>query len=196
MLKAITWCAKCLFLYFLVAVAAIRYSWVFTTPVWQIASQRHWTELNRIAYVLSYFLPIFAIAGFVIGLIPFGRLGKALGDLFRSLVPSASQLPPDSDPVPPILFAWAPVTIAFFIRFITWQSRNSTVLNGHRSSGRVVRFFGTLRAQPTGMLDQRWVSDRFLFTGPMLFLMACALAVVLRHWFTRVRLTPAPTPDE
>ncbi len=190
MLKAITWCAKCLFLYFLVAVAAVRFSWVFTTPAWQLADKMHWTQLNRVSFVLSYFLPIFAAAGFLLGLVPFGKLGKALGDLFRSLFPSAStKLSPEPDAVPPILWAWLPVTLAFLIRFVTWQSRNSTVFNTHRSPGRVERFFGPFYAQTSGLLDEKWITDRFLFTGPMLFLIACAIAALLRYRLTALRKT-------
>jgi len=96
MLKAVTWCAKCLFLYFLVVIVAIRFSWIFTTPVLALATRMHWTQLTRVAFVLSYFLPIFAAAGFLIGLIPWGKLGNALGQLFRSFFPSAStKLVPD-----------------------------------------------------------------------------------------------------
>jgi hypothetical protein len=51
--------------------------------------------------------------------------------------------------------------------------------------GRVARFFGALDAQTPALLDSRWAQDRFLFTGPMLFLMACALAVFIRHKLTR-----------
>jgi hypothetical protein len=190
MLKAVTWCVKCLFLYFLVVVAAIRYSWVFTTPVWGLANKMHWTQLNRVAFVLSYFLPIFAVAGFVLGLVPFGKLGKALGDLFRSFFPSASaRLPTDPDAIPPILWAWLPVTLAFLTRFITWQSRNSSVFDAHRSPGRVERFFGPLYAQSSGLLDDKWITDRFLFTGPMLFLMACAIAALVRYRLTALRST-------
>src|SRR5580698_225327 len=190
MLKAVTWCAKCLFLYFLVVITALRYSWVFTTPVWQLADKMHWTQLNRVVFVLSYFLPIFAIAGFLFGLIPFGKLGKALGDLFRSLFPSAAaKLTSEPDAVQPILWAWLPVTLAFLTRFITWQSRNSSVFDAHRSVGRVERFFGPLYAQTSGLLDNKWITDRFLYTGPMLFLMACALAALLRHRFSESRKT-------
>jgi len=194
MLKAVTWCAKCLFLYFLVVVAAIRFSWIVTTPVWALATRMHWTQLNRVAFVLSYFLPIFAATGFFVGLIPFGKLGKALGDLFRSFFPSAStKLPSEPDPVPPILWAWLPVTLAFLTRFVTWQSRNSSVLDPHRSPGRIERFFGPLYAQTSGLLDDRWITDRFLFTGPMLFLMACAIAVLLRRRLTASRKAPVET---
>src|SRR5258708_12122732 len=102
MLTASTCCAKCLFLYFLVVVAAVRFSWIVTTPVWALATRMHWTQLTRVAFVLSYFLPIFAAAGFLVGLIPFGKLGKALGDLFLSFFPSAStKIAPDPHPVPP-----------------------------------------------------------------------------------------------
>ena len=198
MLKALTWCAKCLFLYFLVSAVAVRYSWIFTTPIWQIANRMHWTHLSHLAYVLSYFLPIFAIAGFLIGLIPFGKLGKALSDLSRSLFPSAAALPPEPDtvPVPPILWAWAPVTLAFLIRFATWQSSNSSVFDAHHPQGRIERFFGPLGSQTPGLLDQRWVTDRFLFTGPMLFLMACALAALLRYRLTAPRnARPAVDPN-
>ena len=194
MLKAVTWCAKCLFLYFLVVVAAVRFSWIVTTPVWALATRMHWTQLNRVAFVLSYFLPIFAATGFLVGLIPFGKLGKALGDLFRSFFPSAStKLPSEPDQVPPILWAWLPVTLAFLTRFVTWQSRNSSVLDPHRSPGRIERFFGPLYAQTSGLLDDRWITDRFLFTGPMLFLMACAIAVLLRRRLTASRKAPVET---
>jgi hypothetical protein len=199
MLKAVTWCVKCLFLYFLVVIAAIRFSWVFTSPVWGLANKMHSTHLNQLSFVLSYFLPIFAVAGFLFGLVPFGKLGKALGDLFRSFFPSAStKFAPEPDAVPPILWAWLPVTLAFLTRFATWQSLNSSVLNAHRSPGRIERFFGppSLYAQTSGLLDNKWITDRFLFTGPMLFLMACAIAAFLRYRITGARHVPENPPAE
>ena len=84
MLKAATWCAKCLFLYFLVAILAIRYSWIFTTPVFQIATRFHWTQRTQFIFVLSYFLQIFAAAGFLFGLIPFGNRLNEYFDQYRS----------------------------------------------------------------------------------------------------------------
>jgi hypothetical protein len=198
MLKAVNWCVKCLFLYFLVVVAAIRFSWIFTTPVFQLADRMHWTHLSRFAFVLSYFLPIFAAAGFLFGLVPFGKLGKALGDLFRSFFPAVpTKLAHEPDTVPAILWAWLPVTIAFLIRFVTWQSRNSSVLDPHRSVGRVERFFGPLYAQTSGLLDDKWITDRFIFTGPMLFLMACAIAAFLRYRLTASsQMKSDPNPSD
>lgn len=160
------------------------------TPAWQLAHQMHWTQLNRVAYVLSYFLPVFAAVGLLIGLVPFGRLGKGISKLVTSLFPSgSSHVPPEPEVVQPILWAWLPVTLAFLIRFATWQSRNSSVFDPHRSTGRVARFFGPLSAQAPGLLDNKWLTDRFIFTGPMLFLMACALAVLLRHRLSAPRQT-------
>ena len=197
MLKAVTWCVKCLFLYFLVVVLAIRYAWVFTTPAWGLANKMQWTHLNQLSFVLSYFLPIFAVAGFLLGLVPFGKLGRALGDLFRSFFRSHStNLAAEPETLPSaILWAWLPVTLAFLVRFITWQSRNSSVFEAHRSVGRIERFFGPLYAQTSGLLDNKWITDRFLFTGPMLFLMAAALAALLRHRFSESRATPPATPE-
>src|ERR1700733_986565 len=185
MLRAITWCAKCLFLYLLIAIVAVRYSWVFTTPVWQIANKMHWTQLNRLAFVLSYFLPVFAVAGFLLGLVPFGKLGKAIGELFASLFPApSSKLAAEPDAVAPVVWAWLPVTPAFLIRFATWQSQNSSIFDPHRSQGRVESFFGPLQSQAPALLDSRWISDPFLFTGPMLFLMACVIAAFIRYRLT------------
>jgi hypothetical protein len=196
MLRAITWCTKCLFLYCLVAVAAIRFSWVFTTPVWQLATRMHWTNLNRISYVLSYFLPIYAVAGFLLGLIPFGKLGEAIRDLLRSLSNSPStELVSEPDAVPPILWAWVPVTLAFLIRFVSWRSRASSVFDAHRSAGRLERFFGPLYGQNPGLLDDKWITDRFLFTGPMLFLMACAIAALLRYKLSLPRKSRPEPPN-
>jgi hypothetical protein len=197
MLRAITWCAKCLFLYFLVAILAIRYSWVFTTPIWGLANKMHWTHLTHLSFVLSYFLPIFAVAGFLLGLVPFAKLGNALSELFRSFFPAATQkLTPEPDVIPPILWAWLPVTLAFFTRFVTWQSRNTSVLDAQHSVGRTERFFGPLYAQSPGLLDNKWISDRFLFTGPMLFLIAAAIAALLRYKLTTPRKTKTNLPDE
>lgn len=185
MLKVVTWCAKCLFLYFLVAILALRFSWVFTVPVWQIATKMHWTHLNRVPYILSYFLPIFTIAGFLIGLIPWGKLGAAISDLLNSFSPSRKLFTADETTVPPILWAWLPVTIAFLTRYLTWHSLSSSVLDAKRSQGRFERFFGTIIGQSPAMLDSKWVSDRFIFTGPMLFLMGCALGSLIRYKLTK-----------
>jgi hypothetical protein len=179
MLKAITWCGKCLFIYLVVVVLAIRFAWIFTLPVWSVATKMHWTEQNRVVFSLNYFLPIFAAAGFLIGLIPFHRLGRAFAALTsRPLLEPSTGI----DRVPAILWAWLPVTVAFLVRYFTWSSRYSSVLDPHAiTTGRFARFFGTLNMQNPTLIDPKWGSDRFVFTAPMLFLMACALAVALRR---------------
>ena len=90
MLRVITWCAKCLFLYCLVAIVSIRLWPISMAYIWQLATTMHWTNLNRINYVLSYFLPMFAVVGFLLGLIPFGRLLEAVKNLRRSISDSPS----------------------------------------------------------------------------------------------------------
>jgi hypothetical protein len=188
MLRVLTWCAKCLFLYFLVAVLAIKFAWIFVLPVWAIATKLHWTTVSRFVYLLSYFLPIFAVSGFLIGLLPFHRLRAAVTEI----APGFTRFV-EPDTVPAILWAWVPVTLAFLVRFFTWQSRNASVLGGNSTAGRLSRFFGTLNAQTPALLDAKWAQDRFLFTAPMLFLMACAAAVLIRRALTR---KPAPASPE
>jgi hypothetical protein len=197
MLRVITWFAKCLFLYCLVAIAATRLWPISMAYIWQLATNMHWTNLNRISYVLSYFLPVFAVAGFLLGLIPFGRLFEAVRNLRRSLSNSPStEIVSDSDAVPPILWSWLPVTLAFLIRFVCWKSRTSSVFDAHRSIGRLERFFGPLYGQNPNLLDDKWITDRFLFTGPMLFLIACAIAALLRYKLTAPRQTSVSTSDD
>jgi hypothetical protein len=151
----------------------------------------HWTTQTRFVFLLSYFLPIFTASGFILGLVPFGRLGKAVTDI----APGAARfVEPDS--VPAIFWAWVPVMMAFLVRFFTWQSRNASVLGGNNTAGRIARFFGTLNAQTPALFDSKWAQDRFLFTGPMFFLMACAVAVLLRHrLFGSSRRPSLPTID-
>jgi hypothetical protein len=187
MLRVLTWCAKCLFLYLLVAVLSIKFAWIFVLPVWAIATKLHWTELNRFVFLLDYFLPIFAASGFILGWVPFGRLRKAVIELAPGLTRFV-----EPDMIPAIYWAWLPVSVAFLIRFFTWQSLNASVLGGNNTSGRVTRFFGTLNTLTPALMDKQWAQDRFLFTGPMLFLMACAVAVFLRHLLTRKHPTPVP----
>jgi hypothetical protein len=180
MLRVVIWCTKCLVLYALVAVLAIKFAWIFVLPVWAIATKLHWTTLNQLVFLLNYFLPIFTAVGFLIGLLPFGRLGKAVTEIAPGLARFV-----ETDRVPAIYWAWLPVTVAFLIRFFTWESRNASVLGGNNTVGRTARFFGTLNSQTPALFDPRWAQDRFLFTGPMLFLMACAVAVLNRHTLTR-----------
>jgi hypothetical protein len=196
MIKAITWCAKCLFLYLIVVILSVRFAWIFTLPAWSIATRFHWTNLARFPFLLNYFLPIFTAAGFIIGLIPFGRLTTAASSLFASPARPATTEPSTFfDTVSPVLWAWLPVTCAFLMRFITWQSTNTSVMDAHRSAGRLARFFGNLNVQTPALMDSKWATDRFIYTGPMLFLMALALAVYLRQHFTRKSETQ-PLPSD
>jgi hypothetical protein len=194
MLKALTWCAKCLFIYLIVAILALRFAGLFILPVWSFATRFHWTTQNRLVFSLNYFLPIFAAAGFLIGLIPFHRIVRSVPSFASDQVEGQ---PSWFDRVPAILCAWIPVTIAFLVRYFTWSSRNSSVIDPHAiTTGRFVRFFGTLNMQNASLFDPKWTFDRVYFTGPMLFLMACALAVYLRQRLTgQKRVTSSAQPQ-
>lgn len=191
MLKAVIFCIKCLLFYLLVRILAIRFAWIFTLPVWSIATRLHWTQLTAFVFSVSYFLPIFTAAGFFIGLLPLGQLGWAIATLLPANV--RERLHVLLDTVPASLWAWLPVTAAFLVRYFSWHSRNSSVVDPRAiTAGRFVRFFGTIAQQNPSLLDPQWSYDRFLLTGPMLFLMAYALAVFIRRRFTgESKTTPA-----
>ena len=191
MLRVATWCAKCLFLYILVAILSYKLAWIFVLPAWAAATKMHLTTQTRFVYLLNYFLPIFSIAGLIFGLLPFHRLGRALLDL----MPGAKSMV-EPDRVPAIYVAWIPVSLVYLYRFFTWESRNSSVLGGNNTVGRMARFFGTLNAQTPALLDANWAKDRFLFTGPMLFLMAAALGSLLRNALLRKPEPTLPALDE
>lgn len=176
MLRIATWCAKCLFLYILVAILAYKLAWLFVLPVWAAGTKLHLTTQPARVFLLNYFLPIFTISGFLLGLLPFHRLGRGVTELAPGLKPFV-----EPDQVPAIYFAWVPVAFAFLIRFFSWESRNASVFGGNNTTGRAARFFGALNAQTPALFDPNWAKDRFLFTGPMLFLIAAALAVLLRR---------------
>src|SRR5215471_17568129 len=118
MLKAVNWCLKCLFIYLIVVILAMRFAGLIILPVWSIATRFHWTTQNRLVFSLNYFLPIFATAGFLIGLIPFHRLVRSVPSFTSS--DSAQEQPTWFDRVPAILWAWLPVSIAFLVRYFTW----------------------------------------------------------------------------
>jgi hypothetical protein len=193
MLKAVNWCLKCLFIYLIVAILAMKFAGLFILPVWNIATRLHWTTQNRLVFSLNYFLPIFAAVGFLIGLIPFHRITRSVPSFGSS---DSAEQPTWFDQTPAILWAWLPVTIAFLVRYFTWSSRNSSVIDPHAiTTGRFVRFFGTLNMQNASLFDPKWGFDRIYFTGPMLFLMACALAVYLRQRLTgQKRVTSSTEP--
>ena len=69
-------------------------------------------------------------------------------------------------------------------------------LGGNNTVGRIARFFGTLNSQTPAMFDSKWTQDRFLITGPMLFLMACAVAVFFRHLVFRKEQSIPEIPSE
>ena len=132
MLRVATWCAKCLFLYILVAILSYKLAWIFVLPAWAAATKMHLTTQTRFVYLLNYFLPVFSIAGLIFGLLPFHRLGRALLDL----MPGAKSMV-EPDRVPAIYVAWIPVSLVFLYRFFTWESRNSSVLGGNNTVGRM-----------------------------------------------------------
>ena|ERR1700733_2793805 len=133
-----------------------------------------------------FYLPLCALYGLALGLIPLHRILE----IFQSFVgilsaQTSPKIENELDWRRPILWAWVPIGILFLSSFIVWQPVDHSVLTS-ASSGRFDHFFSppdfsALAAMPHGAT--RWIFDRFVLTGPTLFLLAYPIGVWLRHQF-------------
>ena len=152
------------------------------------------SRLRITPFTLRYYLPFCPIYGFLLGLIPWNRIREAfqsyLGNFnARTYDKTANEL----DFTRPILWAWAPVTIVFLLRFALWRPLSHSVLSTASSSPARLNYFfqppnfAMLASLPDVGL---WMVDRYAITGPTLFLLAYPIGVWLRHQFPSL-----PNPD-
>jgi hypothetical protein len=86
----------------------------------------------------------------------------------------------------PMLWAWVPVGLAFVFRLLTFRVRaDNSVLGSttYYGEGRYEHFFAPLSLRTTDL--SAWIVDRFVLTGPTLFLFAFSVGVWLRHQFPK-----------
>ena len=98
---------------------------------------------------------------------------------FKSHVPAATIISR------PLLWAWVPVGLVLAYRLATFQlGRDRSVLESMTNGeARYEHFLGPLNLQPQSELHT-WIFDRFVLTGPALFLIAHTSGVWLRHHFS------------
>lgn len=136
------------------------------------------TPHARSLFAVRYYLLLASLYGFALGLIPPHKLGEALNSALGKFSPRPPLPSPSggSDFTKPFLWAWLPVGTLFLLDFITWQSPDSSVLG--TSEGRFEHFFFSLTPESLNVFA-RWTFDRFVLTGPTLFLLAYSLG----FWF-------------
>jgi hypothetical protein len=141
------------------------------------------TPHARNLFAMHYYLFLTSLYGFALGLIPTHKLQEALNSVLGNFASSHLSTPPSSEPdfTRPHLWAWLPVGTVFLLRFIMWQPPDNSVL-ATTSEGRFEHFFFPRDFGSFNLFshtNQLWVFDRYLLTGPTLFLLAYSLG----FWF-------------
>jgi hypothetical protein len=192
--KRLFWLTKCL-LFCLVGIFFVgRISDVLDPLIWWVLHRTGTTFLQRPSFIATYYLPLVGTYGFVFGLIPIHRLQELIASslaAFRSRV----HVQPEMTFSRPLLWAWVPVAFVLACRLLTFQTARvqSVLVPAIYGEGRYEHFFAppNLRSasDPTA-----WIFDRFVVTGPTLFLLAYTFGVWLRHEFPKHPVSPPEMP--
>jgi hypothetical protein len=160
-------------------------------PIWWALHKNGITLLERPSFIASYYLLLIGIYGLLLGLIPIHRLQELLASSLGKFR-FRSNLRPEMALSRPVLWAWAPVGLALVFRMLTFNVRadNSVLGSTAYGEGRYEHFFAPLSLRSTSDLSA-WIFDRFVLTGPTLFLFAFSIGVWLRHQFSERPAGPA-----
>ncbi len=192
--KRLLWLAKCLLFCFLGIFIAGRLSDFLNPLIWWVLHWNGTTFLQRPSFIATYYLPLVGTYGFVLGLVPIHRLQELIASFFGSFR-SRVHIQPEMTFSRPLLWAWAPVGFVLACRILTFPTaREHSVLGpAIYGEGRYEHFFAPLNLRATSDLSA-WIFDRFVLTGPTLFLLAYTFGVWLRHEFPDHPGSPAETP--
>jgi hypothetical protein len=126
------------------------------------------------------------------GLVPLHRLQELLASTF-GMFRFTSNLRPELSFDRPLLWACVPVGLGFAYRLLTFKvGRDHSVLGSMTyGQSRYEHFFASLQVQSTPDWAS-WVFDRFVLTGPTLFILAYTAGVWLAHQFPQ----PPVSADE
>jgi hypothetical protein len=151
--------------------------------LWWALRQSGTTSLQRPFFIAAYYLPLIGIYGFSLGLIPIHRLQELVASSFGT-VQFRSYLPPEMNFNRPSLWAWVPVGLVLAFRLLTFPTNGDHSVLGSTTygEGRFEHFFAPLNLHST-YDPSAWIFDRFVVTGPTLFLLAYTVGVWLRHQF-------------
>ncbi|WP_263419660.1 hypothetical protein [Terriglobus albidus] len=176
------WCLKLLG-YWLLAYIAIQVA----APVryvlwWMLRSGGRIHEPLGLFNTRTY-LPFQIAWGCFLGLFPLPRVVDAFRVMFgrfrRTLAPEVDERHRRR----PILWAWAPPTAIFLLRFLSFHVQNESVFGGNVGVTRWQYFFSNYMLEWLNLTDPltlRWMIDRLAIAGPMLLTIAYAVTVHLR----------------
>jgi hypothetical protein len=151
----------------------------------------------RNIFAMHYYLVLTALYGFLLGLIPQHQIRSAFISSFANFASRFDSAPEQElDFAQPILWAWLPIGIVFFLRFLSWQAPDHSVIAAATAS-RLEYFFlppASINLNLLNHATQIWVCDRYLITGPTFFLLAYSFGIWFRYQFpSRPDHEPAAT---
>jgi len=192
--KRLLWVTQCLLFRLAGIFVSGRLSGLLNPLVWWVLHQSRTTFLQRSSFVAAYYLPPIGIYGFCLGLIPIHRLKELLASSFGRFE-FRSTPGPELVFSRPLLWAWAPVGLILAIRFLTFSTKadRSVLFSATHGESRYEHFFAPLNLRSASNLST-WIFDRFVLTGPALFLLAYTVGVWLRHQFPGAPSSPAEEP--
>jgi hypothetical protein len=181
--QRLLWLTKCLLFCLLGIFIAGRLSDFLNPLIWWVLHRNGTTFLQRPLFIANYYLPLVGTYGFVLGLVPIHRL-QTLSASFFGAVRSKVHIQPEMTFSRPLLWAWVPVGFVLTCRLFTFSSGTEHSVLGPtlHGEGRYEHFFAPLNIRATSD-PSAWIFDRFVLTGPTLFLLAYTVGVWLRHEF-------------
>jgi hypothetical protein len=193
--KRLLWITQCLLFCLAGMFIAGRVASLLNPLIWWFLHHSGTTFLQRPSFVAAYYLPLSAIYGFCLGLIPIHRLKELLASSFGKF--GFRSIPgPELVSNRPLLWAWAPVGLVLGFRFLTFSSKadRSVLFSTTYGESRYEHFFAPLNLRSESDLSA-WIFDRFVLTGPTLFLLAYTVGVWLRHQLPEPPSSPAEAPE-
>lgn len=158
--------------------------------LWWMSSHSGATTLSRPAFAGEMWLPIAALDGFILGLIPLAKLlgwvAHSSGYLsYRTADHSATH----ATSFQPASWGWVAPTVASVIRFATFDTHRDSSILGAATLGdsRIAHFFGPPPPFSFSLSSLEFYSDRLYLISPMLFLLAFAIASRLRRRLIELR---------
>jgi hypothetical protein len=193
--KRLLWITRCLLFCLAGMFIAGRVSALLNPLIWWSLHQSGTTFLQLSSFVAAYYLPLVGIYGFCLGLIPIHRLKELIASSFGK-VGFRSTPRPELAFSRPLLWAWAPVGLVLAIRFLTFSTTadRSALFSPTHGESRYEHFFASLNLRSESDLSA-WIFDRFVLTGPTLFLLAYTVGVWLRHQLPEPPSSPAEAPE-
>jgi hypothetical protein len=191
--KRLLWLTKCLLFCLLGIFIAGRLSDLLNPLIWWVLHRSGTIFLQRPWFIATYYLPLVGTYGFVLGLVPIHRLQELTASFFGAFR-SRVHIQPEMTFSRPLLWAWAPVGFVLLFRLFTFPTAREHSVLGPTiyGEGRYEHFFA-LNLRSTSD-PSAWIFDRFVLTGPTLFLLAYTFGVWLRHEFPDPPVSPAEAP--